>query len=72
VGEIFYEYLSLNYEKYKYSNLIKNQIDRDDDTVFSLVGDSESTSPTDSIYVIDTGNSMSSLTDNRGLKSNSN
>jgi len=72
VGEIFYEYVSLNYEKYKYSNLIKNQIDRDDDTVFSLVGDSESTSPTDSIYVIDTGNSMSSLTDNRGLKSNSN
>ena len=72
MGEIFYEYLSLNYEKYKYSNLIKNQIDRDDDTVFSLVGDSESTSPTDSIYVIDTGNSMSSLTDNRGLKSNSN
>ncbi len=72
MGEIFYEFLSLNYEKYKYSNLIKNQIDRDDDTVFSLVGDSESTSPTDSIYVIDTGNSMSSLTDNRGLKSNSN
>ena len=72
MGEIFYEYVSLNYEKYKYSNLIKNQIDRDDDTVFSLVGDSESTSPTDSIYVIDTGNSISSLTDNRGLKSNSN
>ena len=72
MGEIFYDYVSLKYEQYKYSILIKNQIDRDDDTVFSLVGDSESTSPTDSIYVIDTNNSMSSLTDNRGLKSNSN